>query len=61
MMTAVGECKNYNSDIMQVHEARQNSSSTEKAYNYTFLCGNENKNHLIWIGFFIQKGIIAAV
>jgi len=39
-MTAVGESENYNSDIMRVQEVRQNNSSTEKAYNYTFLCGN---------------------
>jgi len=61
MTTAVGESKNYNSDIMRVHEVRQNSSSTEKAYNYIFLCGNENNNHLIWTGFFIQKGITSVV
>jgi hypothetical protein len=39
MMTAVGESENYNSDIMRVQEVKQNNSSTEKAYNYTFLCG----------------------
>ena len=44
-MTAVGESKNYNPDIMRVQEVRQNNSSTEKPY--TFLCGNEKKNHLI--------------
>ena len=61
MMTAVGESNNYNSDIMWVHEVRQNNSSTEKADNYTFLCGNENKYHQLWTRFFIQKGIISAV
>jgi len=54
-MTAAGECKNYNSDIMQVQEVRQKNSSNEKVYNYTTLCGNENKNHLIWIGFSYKK------
>lgn len=60
-MTAVSEFKNYNSDIMQVHEVWQNKDNTEKVDNYTFLCESENENHPLGTGFFMQNGIISAV
>jgi hypothetical protein len=61
MMTAVGESENYNSDIMRVQEVRQNNSSTEKAYNYTFFCGNLEQKSSNMDRIFHTKRIISAV
>jgi hypothetical protein len=34
---------------------------SQPADEYTFSYGNENANHRLWTGFFVRKGIEAAV
>jgi hypothetical protein len=58
MTTAARGLEKYKSDLMGVQEARWDRGGTEPATDFTFFCGNGNKNQEFGVGFFIHKGII---
>jgi hypothetical protein len=53
----VRELVKYKLDLVAIQEVRWDSSGSEVADHCTFFVGNENVNHCLGTGFFIQKGI----
>jgi hypothetical protein len=51
----------YNLDLVAVQEVRWVEGGSQPAEYYTLFCGNRNVNHHFGTGFFVHKGIRAAV
>jgi exonuclease III len=61
LKTVARELGKYKFDLVGVQVVRWEKGGTERAVDYTFYCGQTNRDYKLGTGFFIHKRIVSAV